>query len=99
MLKFVVVVRRKSDWTHEELRDYFVRVHGQLAVKIPGLRHYKQNFPTPDTKRNNAMPASSLTTGAIASSRAGESSSTAQLRMSYAMLSGIQNPDQQSRSG
>ena len=51
MLKFVVVVRRKSGWTYEGFRDYFVRVHGQLAVKIPGLRRYKQNFPAPDPKR------------------------------------------------
>ena|SRR5215469_1383323 len=51
-MKFVVVVRRRSDWTHEEFRDYFVRVHGPLAVKIPGLRRYKQNFPGADSKRN-----------------------------------------------
>jgi uncharacterized protein (TIGR02118 family) len=53
MLKFVVVVRRRSDWTHEEFRDYFIRVHEQLAVKIPGLRCYKQNFPAHDPKRQS----------------------------------------------
>jgi len=51
MLKFVVVVQRKDDWTPEEFRDYFIRVHGQLAAKIPGLRRYIQNFPAPDPKR------------------------------------------------
>lgn len=51
MLKFMVVVRRRSDWTHEDFRDYFIRLHGPLAVKIPGLRRYKQNFPAPDPKR------------------------------------------------
>jgi uncharacterized protein (TIGR02118 family) len=51
MLKFVVVVRRKDDWTFDEFRDYFIRVHEQLAMKIPGLRGYKQNFPAPDPKR------------------------------------------------
>lgn len=51
MLKFMVVVRRRSDWTHEDFRDYFVRVHGPLAVKIPGLRRYKQNFLVLDPKR------------------------------------------------
>ena len=50
MLKLVVVVRRKDDWTYERFRDYFVRVHGPLAEKIPGLRRYKQNFPTRDLK-------------------------------------------------
>lgn len=51
MLKLVVVAQRRNDWTHERFRDYFVRVHGPLAVKIPGLRRYKQNFPAHDTKR------------------------------------------------
>ena len=51
MLKFVVVLKRKPDWTAEKFRDYFVRVHGPLAEKIPGLRRYKQNFPVADAKR------------------------------------------------
>jgi uncharacterized protein (TIGR02118 family) len=51
MLKFVVVLRRKPDWTHERFREYFVSVHGPLARKIPGLRRYRQNFPAPDAKR------------------------------------------------
>jgi|SRR5271156_4636046 len=51
MLKFMVVVRRKPDWTFEKFRDYFVRVHGPLALKIPGLRRYTQNFSAPDPKR------------------------------------------------
>jgi uncharacterized protein (TIGR02118 family) len=53
MLKFVVVVRRKPDWTFEKFRDYFVRVHGPLALKIPGLRRYQQNFPVSDPKRKS----------------------------------------------
>jgi uncharacterized protein (TIGR02118 family) len=51
MLKFVVVVRRKPDCTFENFRDYFIRVHGPLALKIPGVRRYKQNFPVFDPKR------------------------------------------------
>jgi uncharacterized protein (TIGR02118 family) len=51
MVKFVVVLRRKPDWTYQRFRDYFIRVHGPLAAKIPGLRRYKQNFPAPDAKR------------------------------------------------
>jgi len=51
MLKFVVVVWRKPDWTFDKFRDYFIRVHGPLALKIPGLRRYKQNFPAFDSKR------------------------------------------------
>jgi uncharacterized protein (TIGR02118 family) len=51
VVKFVVVLKRKPDWTHEKFRDYFIRVHGPLAEKIPGLRLYRQNFPVPDAKR------------------------------------------------
>jgi len=51
MLKFVVVLRRKPAWTSDQFRDYFVRVHGPLAQKIPGLRAYKQNFPAPGPNR------------------------------------------------
>lgn len=52
MLKFVVVVRRKTDWSFDRFRDYFVGVHGPLAQKIPGLRRYRQNFPVFDPKRD-----------------------------------------------
>ncbi|HTS12270.1 MAG TPA: EthD domain-containing protein [Candidatus Limnocylindrales bacterium] len=51
MLKFVIVLRRKPDWTHEKFRDYFIGVHAPLAEKIPGLRRYKRNFPMADPKR------------------------------------------------
>jgi len=51
LLKFVVVLRRKTDWTFERFRDYFIGVHGPLAQKIPGLRRYRQNFPIVDPKR------------------------------------------------
>jgi uncharacterized protein (TIGR02118 family) len=51
MVKFAVVVRRKPDWSFDKFRDFFIRVHGPLAQKIPGLRRYKQNFPVPDPKR------------------------------------------------
>jgi uncharacterized protein (TIGR02118 family) len=51
VLKFMVVLKRKPDWTPEKFRDYFIRVHGPLAERIPGLRRYKQNLPAPDAKR------------------------------------------------
>jgi uncharacterized protein (TIGR02118 family) len=52
MLKFVVVLRRKRGWSHKKFRDYFIRVHGALALKIPGLRAYKQNFSVAGPRRN-----------------------------------------------
>jgi uncharacterized protein (TIGR02118 family) len=51
MLKFVVVLRRRSDWTYDQFYDYFIHVHGPLAQAIPGLRRYKQNFPVADPMR------------------------------------------------
>ena len=51
MLKFVVVLHRKPGWTAEQFREYFINVHQALALKIPGLRRYKQNFALDDPKR------------------------------------------------
>jgi uncharacterized protein (TIGR02118 family) len=51
MLKFVVVVSRRSDLTFAEFRDYFQRVHGPLAEKLPGLRRYVRSYPVADPQR------------------------------------------------
>jgi len=51
LLKFIVVVRRKIDWTPERFREYFVGVHAPMVVKMPGLRRYRLNFAAPDAKR------------------------------------------------
>jgi uncharacterized protein (TIGR02118 family) len=53
MLKFMVVVYRRPEFTPEQFRDFFRNVHGPLAGKIPGLRRYKQNFTLPDPKRQH----------------------------------------------
>jgi uncharacterized protein (TIGR02118 family) len=52
MLKFVVVLYRKPGWTPQQFHDYFIDVHQALALKIPGLRRYRQNFVLPDPKRD-----------------------------------------------
>ena len=52
MLKFVVVGYRRSNWTRAQLRRYFADVHGPLAMAMPGLRRYVQNFVEPDDRRN-----------------------------------------------
>jgi uncharacterized protein (TIGR02118 family) len=51
MLKFVVVVCRRPDLSVEEFQDYFRRVHGPLAERLPGLRRYVRNYPTTDPVR------------------------------------------------
>jgi uncharacterized protein (TIGR02118 family) len=51
MLKFAVVVTRRSDLSVSAFVHYFRAVHGPLAKKLPGLRAYTQNFPSPDPNR------------------------------------------------
>ena len=52
MLKFIVVGFRRPDFTRPQLRRYFADVHGPLALAIPGLRRYVQNFVEPDERRD-----------------------------------------------
>jgi uncharacterized protein (TIGR02118 family) len=51
MLKFVVVACRRQDWSREQFRRYVEEVHGALALAIPGVRRYVQNFTMPDERR------------------------------------------------
>jgi uncharacterized protein (TIGR02118 family) len=51
MLKFMVVVYKRADLTDEQFRQHFEQVHGPLAAKLPGLRHYIQNYCSYDDAR------------------------------------------------
>jgi uncharacterized protein (TIGR02118 family) len=51
MLKFVVVLYRRPGMRAEEFRQHLERIHGPLAMKLPGLRKYVQNFVSSDPKR------------------------------------------------
>ena len=51
MLKFMVVLYRRPDMTQAQFRRYMEAIHGPLAVKIPGLRKYTQNYICNDPKR------------------------------------------------
>ncbi|HLV87263.1 MAG TPA: EthD family reductase [Candidatus Sulfotelmatobacter sp.] len=51
MLKFMVVLYRRPDMTHSQFRRYMEEVHGPLALKLPGLRKYTQNYICNDPKR------------------------------------------------
>ena len=57
MLKFVVVCHRRPDWSREQFRRYFRDVHGPLAMAIPSVRRYVQNFAAPDDRRDPAWDA------------------------------------------
>ncbi len=51
MLKFMVVVHKRSGMSSEDFRRHLRDVHGPLAKKLPGLRRYVQNFVEADAKR------------------------------------------------
>lgn len=48
MLKLIVVCHRRVGWSREQFRRYFREVHGPLAMPIPHVRRYVQNFVLPD---------------------------------------------------
>lgn len=48
MLKLVVVCHRHEGWSRERFRNYFREVHGPLAIAIPHVARYVQNFVEPD---------------------------------------------------
>jgi uncharacterized protein (TIGR02118 family) len=52
MTKFIVVCYRRPDWSREQFRRYFQETHGPLAMAIPGVRRYVQNFVAPDEGRD-----------------------------------------------
>jgi uncharacterized protein (TIGR02118 family) len=51
MIKFMVVVYRRSEMTREEFRRHLENIHGPLAMRLPALRKYMQNYPSDDPKR------------------------------------------------
>jgi uncharacterized protein (TIGR02118 family) len=51
MLKFMVVLYRRSDLSQKEFRRHLREVHAPLAQKLPGLRKYVQNYVCDDPKR------------------------------------------------
>ena len=51
MLKFMVVLYRKSGTSEAEFHDFLRDVHGPMALNIPGLRRYVQNHVLEDPRR------------------------------------------------
>jgi uncharacterized protein (TIGR02118 family) len=48
LLKFVMICRRRAGWSRERFRQHLREVHAPLAIVIPQLRRYVQNFAAPD---------------------------------------------------
>jgi uncharacterized protein (TIGR02118 family) len=53
MLKFMVVLYRRPDFSQEEFFRYLRTVHGPMAQRLPGLRHYIQNLVVADPARKH----------------------------------------------
>ncbi len=53
MIKFIVVVYRRADFSRAEFVRYFREVHGPLAEQLPGLSKYVQNFVADDPQRKH----------------------------------------------
>jgi uncharacterized protein (TIGR02118 family) len=51
MIKFVVVLSRRAGMTREDFSTYLRTTHGNLARRLPGLKHYVQNHVAEDSKR------------------------------------------------
>ena len=47
-MKLVVICFRRQGWSRGEFRRYFQDVHGPLAMAIPHVQRYVQNFVIPD---------------------------------------------------
>jgi uncharacterized protein (TIGR02118 family) len=51
MLKFMVVLYRRSDLSPAQFRRHLEQVHAPLARKLPRLKRYRQNHVVADSKR------------------------------------------------
>ena len=52
VVKFVVVLVRRPDFTEDRFREFFRKIHRPLALEIPGLLRHVVNFPAADAMRN-----------------------------------------------
>lgn len=65
MVKFVVVIARRTDLTQTQFLEYFHDVHGPLRRRIPGLCDYRQSHRSGDRDREPPpwdVTASSIST-------------------------------------
>jgi uncharacterized protein (TIGR02118 family) len=48
MTKVIVLLRRKDGISRADFRRHWLEVHGPIALRLPGLKHYIQNHPAGD---------------------------------------------------
>ena len=52
MIKMIYLLHRRSDMDVEEFKKYYSEVHAPIAMKLPGLRRYIQNYPNAEDGEN-----------------------------------------------
>lgn len=53
MLKFMVVLYRRPDFTSQQFCRHLEQIHRPLAQQLPGLKRYAQNHVVDDPKRKH----------------------------------------------
>jgi uncharacterized protein (TIGR02118 family) len=53
VVKFMVVLYRRPDWSKGEFQVYLRDVHGPMALALPNLLRYTQNFVAQDPTRKH----------------------------------------------
>ena len=53
MIKFMVVLYRRPDFTPSQFRRHLLEVHAPLARNLPGVRKYVHNYPADDPRRKS----------------------------------------------
>jgi uncharacterized protein (TIGR02118 family) len=53
VLKFVIMLVKRPDFTEEKFREFFRQVHRPLALNIAGLLRHVVNFPAADPTREH----------------------------------------------
>ena len=53
MLKFMVVLYKRTGMSSEDFQQHLRHLHGPLAKALPGLRKYVQNYVCADPKRKS----------------------------------------------
>jgi uncharacterized protein (TIGR02118 family) len=45
MTKVIVLLSKKEGMSSDDFRRHWLEVHGPIAQRLPGLKHYVQNHP------------------------------------------------------
>lgn len=55
MIKRITLIYRRDGMSVEEFREHWLKVHGPLAARTPGLRRYVQHHVVESRSRTNVL--------------------------------------------